>query len=219
MHVPVAYALASIVLGAIAGCDALSSAAGLERRVLPAPSRDGGASLTHVLATRRTVRAFRTTPPGDTELGQLLWAAQGTSDGHRTAPSAGALYPLTIYVIDEHGVWRYVPAAHAIDRVVSADRREAVAHACLDQEAVADAPIALVIAADISITAHKYGARAERFATLEAGHAAQNVLLTATALDLGAAPIGAFDEPALRRALGLGASLTVLYVIPVGHPR
>ena len=74
----------------------------------------------------------------------------------------------------------------------------------------------LVITAEIAITATKYGARAERYVTLEAGHAAENVLLTATALGLGAVPVGAFDDDAVRRVLGLPRAVTPLYLIPVG---
>jgi SagB-type dehydrogenase family enzyme len=103
-------------------------------------------------------------------------------------------------------------------RETSEDRRGAVVDASFGQPAVR-APTVIVISAEIAITARKYGPRAERYAVLEAGHAAQNVLLTAAALDLGAAPVGAFDDRALRRAVGLAEDATPLYVIPIGAPR
>lgn len=210
---------AAMMIGVLAaGGSADVSAGTIERRALPAPQRDGGPSLTHVLATRRSVRAFRNEAIDDEALGQLLWAAQGINDGHRTAPSAGALYPLTIYVADARGVWRYVPVDHALVRERADDRRSAIARACFGQDAVSGAPILLVVTAELAITAHKYGSRAERFAALEAGHATQNVLLTATALDLGAVPVGAFEDAALVKAVGLPKDRTPFYVVPIGTP-
>lgn len=188
----------------------------LDRRVLPHPSLDGPATLAHVLATRRSVRAYDPRELSDAELGQLLWAAQGATDGHRTAPSAGALYPLTLYVADAHGVWRYGSRDHEIIRVQNGDRRKAIARATFSEATVAGAPDVVIIAADVAVTRRRYHARADRFVALEAGHAAQNLLLTATALGLAAVPIGAFDDAALQRAAGIDAAQSPLYVIPVG---
>ncbi len=190
--------------------------AATERRVLPAPDRSGGPSLAAVLATRRSIRAFDTRALDDRELAQLLWAAQGVNDGHRTAPSAGALYPITVRLIDARGIWRYVPAEHVLIRDSARMARDALRSAAHGQDSVRDAPATLVISANIAVTASKYGGRAERFATLEAGHVAQNILLTATALGLAAVPVGAFDDDMTRHALGLAASETPLYLIPVG---
>jgi SagB-type dehydrogenase family enzyme len=129
------------------------------------------------------------------------------------------LYPLTIYVADSQGVWRYVPEDHALVRERGDDRRAAIARACFGQDAVSGAPVLFVVAADIAVTARKYGARAERYAALEAGHATQNMLLTATGLGLGGVPVGAFDDAALAKAVGIAAHLTTFYVVPVGTPR
>lgn len=189
-----------------------------ELRALPPPRRSGGPALDAVLATRRSTRTFGRRGLEDAELGQLLWAAQGVTGGGRTAPSAGALYPITVRVVDARGVWRYVPDRHALAREDARDARAAVA-AASGQASVAAAPVVLVVTARFAITARKYGGRAERFATLEAGHVAQNVLLEATALGLAAVPVGAFDDAALRRALRLPAGETPLYLIPVGAPR
>jgi len=211
---------AAIALAVLAGCEVGRSAANpsstSERRALPSPQREGGAALASVLEARRSVREFGTRELDDRELGQLLWAAQGVTDGHRAAPSAGALYPLTIRVLDARGVWRYAPANHAVIRESAIDQRGAVAAASDGQDSVRTAPVTLVITAEIAVTARKYGKRAERFATLEAGHAAQNVLLTATGLGLGAVPVGWFDDTKVRRALGLAGDVTPLYLIPVG---
>jgi len=188
-----------------------------ESRKLPAAEVRGGAPVWTVIATRRSLRVFDARDLSDGELAQLLWAAQGTDDGHRTAPSAGALYPLTVRVVDARGIWRYVPVGHALVHEAPRDRRAALADAAFRQQVVRTAPVTLVITADVAITAGKYGRRAaERFVMLEAGHVAQNVLLAATALDLAAVPIGAFDEADLRATLALPANATPLYLIPVG---
>lgn len=187
-----------------------TSDAEVSRRALPAALQEGGPALATVLATRRSGRTFGARELDDRELSQLLWAGQGRSDGHRTAPSAGALYPLSLHVLDQHAVWRYLPAEHALVREKSGDRRRLLPSY--------GAPILIAITAELAITARKYGQRAERYATLEAGHVAQNLLLTATALRLHAVPIGAFDDAAMRRALELAEHDTPLYLIAVGPP-
>lgn len=185
-------------------------------RVLPAPIKSGGPSLAAVLASRHSSREFSNRELEDTQLGQLLWAAQGLTDGRRTTPSAGALYPLTVRVADTSGVWRYIPADHALVAESSVDRREVLSVASFGQAALSSSPVVLVITARFAVTAKKYGLRAERFATLEAGHAAQNVLLEATALGLAAVPIGGFSDDNVRHALGIETAETPLYLIAVG---
>lgn len=213
-------AVALVVLGGqdMGWAQPLGAASPAERRALPAPHRSGGPALAAVLATRRSSRMFAARELSADELGQLLWAAQGITDGHRTAPSAGALYPITVRVVDGRGVWRYVPAEHALVRESAAAVRDRLRSASHGQESVHSAPATLVITAEVAITARKYGGRAERFATLEAGHVAQNILLTATALGLTAVPVGAFDDDAVRSVLGLPAGETPLYLVPVGAP-
>ena len=163
------------------------------------------------------MRTFEDRDLDDRELAQLLWAAQGISDGHRTAPSAGALYPLVVRVADRTGVWRYLPSDHAVERDLADDRRAQLATAAFGADAPRTAPAVFLISARVAITAHRYGSRAERYATLEAGHAAQNLLLTATALELASVPVGAFDDDAVRRTLELPATETPMYLIPVGE--
>lgn len=189
---------------------------------LPAPREDGQLSLEDALRRRRSVRSFTRRRIDAAAIGQLLWSAQGITDrqGLRTAPSAGALYPLECYVVTDSGVLHYEPARHRLVRRIERDLRGALAAAALGQSAIADAPIVVVITADYGRTAVKYGEeRAVRYATLEAGHAAQNVLLQAVALGLGAVPIGAFHDARVARVLRLNGGETPLYLIPIGHPR
>lgn len=185
-------------------------------RALPRPMTTGGPPLMTTIAGRHSSRQFGERALADSELGQLLWSAQGVTGGRRTAPSAGALYPLTVHVIDARGMWRYEPARHALLVEATDDRRAALATAGFDQGPLHSAPVVLVITARFGVTAQKYGPRAERFATLEAGHAAQNVLLEATALGLATVPIGAFSDDDVRRVLNLDRDETPLYLIAVG---
>ena len=189
---------------------------------LPTPRPEGPLSLEETLQERRSVREFSDEPLSAAELGQLLWAAQGftTADGRRTAPSAGALYPLELYAVTAEGVFHCDPAAHALATWQRGDRRAGLAAAALSQEAVAEAPLVIAITAVYARTEAKYGRdRGPRYVHLEAGHAAQNILLQAVALGLGAVPMGAFDDRRVQDVLGLPADHVPLYLVPVGHPR
>lgn len=188
---------------------------------LPQPRLESATSLEEALAGRRSIREFTDTPLTSEEISQLLWAAQGVTHptGFRTAPSAGALYPLEVYVATADGVFGYEPAGHRLTALRRADAREALYRAALRQEAVRQAPAVFVVTAVYARTSAKYGAeRSPRYVHLEAGHAAQNLLLQAMALDLGAVPIGAFYDEDVQAALGLPADHEPLYLIPVGHP-
>jgi SagB-type dehydrogenase family enzyme len=188
---------------------------------LPPPRLEGEISLEETLAARRSVRSFTSDPLTWEEIGQLLWAAQGiTRDwGARTAPSAGALYPLELYVATPRGLYHYVPQGHQVTTVIDGDLRSELWRVSLKQDAVRQAPAVFILAAVYERTAGKYGERAERYVHLEAGHAAQNLLLQAVALDLGGVPIGAFTDDKVQSVLGLPPDHEPLYVVPVGHPR
>lgn len=192
-----------------------------ETFALSTPSLKGELSLEEALAARRSVREYTDQALTWEEIGQLLWAGQGiTRDwGARTAPSAGALYPLEIYVATGEGMYHYVPQGHRAAMVSDADLREALWKAALRQDAVRQAPAVFVIAAVYERTSAKYGERAERYVHLEAGHAAQNVLLQAVALGLGGVSIGAFEDGQIQDILGLPGDHKPLYLIPVGHPQ
>ena len=187
---------------------------------LPPPRTAGSTSLEEALARRRSVRAFSAEPLMDGEIGQLLWAAQGLTgeSGRRTAPSAGALYPLELYAVTPDGLWHYLPESHALTRLSTEDLRVELRRTALDQDAVGAAPLVVVIAGVVERTAIKYGPeRAARYVQLEAGHAAQGLLLQAVALDLAAVPIGAFVDSDVARVLGLPPNEAPLYLLPVGR--
>ncbi len=189
---------------------------------LPEPKTSGPVSLEAALQSRRSRRDFTSQELDPSEISQLLWAAQGITDrrGFRTAPSAGALYPLELYIVTVDGVFHYQPQKHALEVIRGGDLREPLHDAALGQDPVLEAPLVLVIAAVYERTQVKYGPeRSPRYVHLEAGHAAQNVLLQAAALDLGAVPIGAFYDARVQAVLGLPADHQPLYLIPIGHPK
>jgi SagB-type dehydrogenase family enzyme len=194
---------------------------------LPKPSHDGETSLESALRRRRSVREFSNLPLTLAEVSQLLWAAQGVTDpeGKRTAPSAGALYPLEVFLVAGRvdglpaGVYRYRPRGHELARVIEGDRRAKLASAALDQTWMKDAPVAMVITAVYERTAAKYGRRAERYVHIEVGHTAQNVHLQAVALRLGTVVVGAFDDAEVKRVLALADDEQPLCLMPIGKPR
>ncbi|MDP1900361.1 MAG: SagB/ThcOx family dehydrogenase [Rubrivivax sp.] len=192
---------------------------------LAPPRLKGVASVEEALQQRRSVRSFAVAALDLQDVAQLLWAAQGVThpEGHRTAPSAGALRPLVVYLVAGNvaglapGVYRYQPQEHALVLTQPADARGRLASAALGQASVRDAPAVLVIAAVYARTAQKYGARAERYVHIEVGHAAQNVYLQATARGLGTVLVGAFDDLKVREALGLPADHASLGLMPLGR--
>jgi len=177
-------------------------------------------TLESALRTRRSIRSFTDRSVPQDVIARLLWAAQGqtASWGGRTAPSAGALYPIELLVATPDGLRRYLPSHGATQDVATDDRRLGIAIATGSQAAPTHAPVLFVITGIVDRTAEKYGSRAERYVHLEAGHVCQNLLLEATALGLGAVPIGAFDDDLLRDAIDAGDDESPLYVVPVGYP-
>lgn len=189
--------------------------------VLPRPLTRGKMTLEEAFNKRASVRQFTPEALSLEDISQLLWAAQGVTRewGARTAPSAGGLFPLELYVVLKEGVFRYVPRNHQLIRTVERNVIGPLASAALGQECVREAPAIFVVAAVYERIARKYGARAERYAKMEAGHAAQNLLLQAVSLGLGAVPVGAFQDGQVKKILLLPADQDPLYLLPVGHER
>jgi SagB-type dehydrogenase family enzyme len=210
----------------VTGADTQAAKVG-ESIALPEARREGRVPVERALAGRRSVREYADAPLPLAELAQLAWAAQGVSDpaGYRTAPSAGALYPLELYLAAgevlglEPGVYRYLPQGHRLVRHAGGDVRGAVARAALLQLWIADAPAILVLAGVIERSAAKYGDRARRYVHMEVGHAAQNVYLQAETLGIGTCMVGAFHDGQLKRVLALPDEVEPLALLPVGRPR
>ncbi|MEM9132276.1 MAG: SagB/ThcOx family dehydrogenase [Actinomycetota bacterium] len=185
---------------------------------LPEPRIQGETSFEAALLQRRAIRDFTPEALSPAQLGQLLWAAQGESGDGRNAPSAGALYPLEVYVAHQDGIFHYRPGDHEVALTSAEDIREELAAAALDQRAFHTAPAVIAIAGVTERTAAKYGDRAEQYVLIEVGHAGQNVLMQAAVLGLGAVPTGAFDDDDVAALFEMPAGTRPLYLIPVGTP-
>ena len=191
--------------------------------ILPEPRHDSDVSIEQSLLRRRSIRSFTREPLTLQEISQLLWAAQGFTDprGYKTAPSAGALYPLETYVIAGNvqdlspGVYRYEPKEHQLLRVMDGDLRGELADAALGQSFIKDGSIVIVFTAVYERTTGKYGERGIRYAHIEVGHAGQNVYLQAVSLDLGTVAVGAFSDSEVKKVMGMKNGEYPLYIMSV----
>ncbi|MFZ2314421.1 MAG: SagB/ThcOx family dehydrogenase [Gammaproteobacteria bacterium] len=190
---------------------------------LPSPVFSSKTSIEEALKKRRSLRSYKNLPITLQEVGQLLWAAQGiTADnGFPTAPSAGALYPLEIYLVAGNieklipGIYHYIPAKHTLQKLKEGDARIQLAKAAIGQEPVKFGAADIVITAVFSRTTKKYGNRGTRFVLMEAGHVAQNIYLEAASLNLGTVSIGAFDDTQIKYILNIKEE-DPLYILPIG---
>ena len=194
---------------------------------LPHPSHQGRMSVEEALKKRRTVRHFAHRGLELAQVSQLLWGTGGISDprGLRTAPSAGATYPLEFYlVVGERevtglvpGLYHYRPDSHTLKLTQEGDLRAPVVRACLHQSWMAEAPIMVVFAAEYRRCMARYGDRGVRYTHMEVGHAGQNLFLQAEAVGLACGIVGAFNDNTLKEILKLPAAHEPLLVMPVGY--
>ncbi|OGN91471.1 MAG: nitroreductase [Chloroflexi bacterium RBG_13_48_17] len=195
---------------------------------LPSPILRGKISLEQAISKRRSVRRFKDEPLTLEQLSQLLWSAQGTTgtSGGRAAPSAGATYPLEIFVVIGEqgiqslaaGIYHYDAGNHSLTLHQTGDFRQELADTALGQSSIARCPVDMVICAIHPRTAYRYGRRGERYVHIEVGHVGQNVSLQAVALGLGTVMVGAFEDEEVRKVLGLEEQIKPLYIVPMGKP-
>lgn len=213
----------------LTGCAVVSPSAAVAESgtviELPQPQSGGTVAVEEALRARRSNRTFSPEPLSLAEVSQLLWAAQGIKAGvFRTAPSAGALYPLEVYVAAGNvdglpaGVYHYDPATHTMREILQGDVRKSLSRAAHGQKWAGGGMITLVIAAVYERTTKKYGERGIRYVHMEAGHAAQNVYLQAHALGLGTVLVGAFRDSRVKKVLQLPDEQQPLAIMPVGKP-
>jgi SagB-type dehydrogenase family enzyme len=191
---------------------------------LPQPCLTGAVALEQALLLRRSVRTYSRDPLTVDDLTQLLWAAQGITHprGYRTAPSAGALYPLELYAAAGHviglpvGFYHYRCLEHALELKSARDLRPELCRAALHQRPVERAPVTFLFTAVYARMTARYGGRGVRYVDMEAGHAAQNLCLQAVALDLKNVLIGAFDDHEIKKIAALPDDEEPLLLAAVG---
>jgi SagB-type dehydrogenase family enzyme len=195
---------------------------------LPPPKTEGTVSVEQAIKQRRTVRAFMAQGLDLNQLSQLLWAAYGITENSgfkRAVPSAGALYPMDVYVVVgknsvkqiEAGVYHYEPKGHFLSLITQSDLRNVIARASLSQMWMAKAPLSLIITAEYKRVTVKYGKRGVRYAIIEAGHIGQNLFLQAEALGFKAGIVGAFHDKELIKIMNISPSHEPLLIMPIGY--
>lgn len=198
----------------------------VEKVTLPEPVFSSDTTIEEALRFRRSVRTYRDEPLSLPEVAQLLWAAQGITHpgGYRTAPSAGALYPLEVYLLAGNvtdlarGIYIYRPENHDLQLVSEGDYRGELSEAALNQEAIRDAPVVIVITGFCARTTGKYGNRGRQYVHMEVGSASQNIYLQAVSLNLGTVFIGAFYDEDVKKVLRLRENEEPFCIMPVGYP-
>lgn len=191
---------------------------------LPKPQYDSNVSIEETLLKRRSIRSYKSEPLAIAEISQLLWSAQGVTNkkGFRTAPSAGALYPLEVYIAAgnvtdlDAGIYKYYPHRHEIVNTVKGDKRSELCRAGLGQSSIKNAPAVMVFCAVFERVTGSYGKRGIQYVHMEVGHAIQNVCLQAISLGLGSVIIGAFNDYDVKEVMNFELDEHPLLILPVG---
>jgi len=195
---------------------------GKDMIILPKPSLNSNVSIEQALYNRRSIRSYKKEPLTLQEVSQLLWSAYGTTkSGKKTCPSAGATYPLEIYLVCgeveglKTGLYHYNSLEHSLRKINDADLRKQLTIASLHQEYIEESPASIIIAADFSKTTKVYGSRGERYVYMEVGHCGQNIHLQCESLNLGTVVIGAFEDDKVKKILQIKEE--PLYIMPIGR--
>lgn len=189
---------------------------------LPEPNKS--TPLSQLLLKRRSIRRYGRGSLKLEELSQILWATYGLVDkNRRVVPSAGATYPIEVYVFVKNvenlkpGIYKYNEDKNTLILMREGDFSGDLASACLNQEWVYRAPVNIVLVAVYERTTSWYGERGFRYIYMEAGHVGQNIYLASTELNLGTVAVGAFHDEDVKRIIGLRDEYIVLYVFPIGR--
>jgi len=202
--------------------------------ILSPPVTKGNVTLEEAISKRRSRRNIQSKEISAEQLSQILWACYGITSpqsgpshiggGLRSTPSAGALYPLDIYVLVgnvkgiEPGVYKYIPKGHRIIRTIDKDTRKELSDVASNLKIISLAPVVLVYSAVFSRCTDKFGSIGrERYVCMEVGHSAQNVYLQVEALHLGTYVIGWFNDSKVKKIMQLRKDQDPLYIMPVGY--
>ena len=216
-----------IMIFPLGTCQGMDESETRKAITLPEARFDGDSSIESTMLRRRSIRSYTDEPLTLYELSQLLWAAQGVTNsrGFRTSPSAGALYPLEIYIVAGKvkklaaGVYKYKPKQHQLIQVLEGDKRAELCRAALNQSSIKNASVVILFCAVYQRTTVKYGQRGIRYVFMEIGHSAQNVCLQAVALGLGTVTIGAFHDGKVKGIVKCIPEEEPLYIMPVGKSK
>ena len=195
----------------------------MEEIKLPQPKFKGKLSVEEALKRRRSIRKYKNSPLTLKEISQILWACDGkiSDEGRRTSPSAGATYPLEIYVIVGNveglkpGIYHYNISNHSLQLIQEGDFREKICESAWGQNMILEAPATIVISGIFERTTSRYGERGKRYVFMEVGHCGQNIHLQAESLGLGTVMIGAFQDSKIQKILGIKED--IFYLCPVGR--
>jgi len=187
---------------------------------LPKPLLKGSKSVEECIFERESVRSFKDKVIEIEKISQILWATQGKKGHKRTVPSAGATYPLEIYVIlKDKGYFYYNIDKHTLELIIDEDISEKLASASWNQQFISEAYLNVIICGIFARTTQRYGERGVRFVFIEVGHCAQNIHLEAVSLGLASVPIGAYEDNKVKAVLDLPKNVEPLYIIPIGYSR
>jgi SagB-type dehydrogenase family enzyme len=217
--------------------ESVLSSSGARELGLPQPRYESEISVEEALKNRRSIRSFKKSSLTIEEVSQLLWAAYGITDpapkgpsflrgGKRTAPSAGGLYPLELYLLAGNvsglapGIYKYDSQRHSLQEVSKGDKRSELSKAALGQEMFQVAPVSVLYTAVFERTTRKYGSRGrQRYVWMDSGHSAQNLYLQAYALKLVMCVSGAFSDSKIRGVFGISAEEEPVYLVVIGHKK
>lgn len=181
---------------------------------LPEPERRGGTPIWDCLRERRSIRDYKNLPVSLKELSQILWGSYGVTAREwgyhlKTAPSAGALYPIEIYVASfnvdglKKGIYHFNPKEMTLRGIFEGDFSREITHACLSQDFILSSAFTLILTAIPSRTIGRYRERGVRYILMDLGCIIQNIYLSLTALKMGGCVIGAFSDSAMNKIMNL----------------
>jgi SagB-type dehydrogenase family enzyme len=203
---------------------------GARRVALPHFGEIKTMQVAEAIAKRKSVRLYSGGPLTGEALSFLLWASGGiarTERGnvYRTAPSAGALYPVETYIAVqtvagiEPGIYHYAVKDHVLEEVEPGQHGHDITQAALGQKMCLNAAVVFIWTAVFLRSKWKYKERAYRYVYLDAGHMAENLALAATSIGLGTCQIGALFDDEVNAIIGVdGSDESVIYMSVVGRP-
>ncbi|MBD3231031.1 SagB/ThcOx family dehydrogenase [Candidatus Dependentiae bacterium] len=181
--------------------------------------------ISETIKNRRSIRNYANKPLDKKEILTLLFAAQGITDKKnnlRAAPSAGATYPLELYIAVgnaknlEPGIYKYNSKSNDITKIESGDKRSELCNNALSQEWIKQAAAVIIICAIYERTTNKYSENGKKYVHMEVGAVAENVYLQAVPLNIGTVFVGAFDTDKVRKTIKANKNEEPLCLMPLG---